>query len=77
LGANDFSYWDNPNSMLAPLGVNASSFANTGTITITSAAVPEPSTFAVLAMLGVGAIGRKLRQRKVLQTNLETSSSQN
>ena len=76
LGANDFSYWDNPNSMLAPLGINASSFANTGTITITSAAVPEPSTFAVLAMLGVGAIGRKLRQRKMLQTNLEPSSSQ-
>ncbi|MCX7397971.1 MAG: PEP-CTERM sorting domain-containing protein [Planctomycetales bacterium] len=66
---------DTLDDVFTPLNIDPlSSF--TGTITITSAAVPEPSTFAVLAMLGVGAIGRKLRQRKMLQTNLEPSSSQ-
>lgn len=64
-GANDFSYWDNGTDQLESLVIHASSFTNTGTITITSAAVPEPSTFAVMAMVGAGMIGRKLRRKKV------------
>ena len=44
---------------------NPVTFANFGTITIASAAVPEPSTFAVMAMFGAGVIGRRLRRRKV------------
>jgi hypothetical protein len=35
-----------------------------GTIMITSAAVPEPSTFVLMAMVGAGVVGRKLRRRK-------------
>jgi hypothetical protein len=68
LAANDFSFWDdsdpNPdNHEPMQLDIHASSFANIGEITITSAAVPEPSTFAIMAMVGAGVIGRKLRRR--------------
>jgi hypothetical protein len=53
----------------------ASSFS--GTITITAAAVPEPSTFAIMAVVGAGVAGRKLRRRKSteLQNALADSAS--
>ena len=66
---------DTVDDVFTPLNIDPLS-SLTGTITITSAAVPEPSTFAVIAMFGVGAIGRKLRQRKMLQTDREPLSSQ-
>lgn len=78
LGANDFSFWDDSdpdpsNHTLVSLGIDPESFTKLGTITITSAAVPEPSTFAIMAMVGVGVIGRKMRRRRL--TRGENSSS--
>lgn len=43
--------------------IDGSSFSNFGTITITSAAVPEPSTFALLAFLATAGISRRLYKR--------------
>lgn len=55
---------DNSGNVLTyQVGSNPSAFANLGTITIASAAVPEPSTFAIMAMVGAGVVGRKLRRR--------------
>lgn len=53
------------NFLTYQVGSDPASFTNLGTITITSAAVPEPSTFAIMAMVGAGVIARKLRRRKV------------
>jgi hypothetical protein len=54
------------NVLTYQVGSDPSAFVNFGTITITSAAVPEPSTFAVLAMVGAGVVGRQLRRRKAM-----------
>jgi hypothetical protein len=47
--------------------IDPDSFApgNFGTVTITSAAVPEPGTFGVLAVAAASVLGRRLRRRKV------------
>jgi len=56
-------------------GSDPSAFTNFGTITITSAAaVPEPSTFAFLAIAAVGFAGRRLRKKKA--ENLQAESSE-
>ena len=47
-------------SAIDPASFQSSNF---GTVTITSAAVPEPGTFAMLAIAGAGFIGRKWRRR--------------
>lgn len=69
LGANDFSFWDDSdpdpmNHSLVSWTIDPSSFTSFGTITIASAAVPEPGTFAVLSIAGIGLIGRRLRRRQ-------------
>jgi hypothetical protein len=54
-------------------GSDPSAFANFGTITITSAAVPEPSTFAIMAVVGAGVVGRKLRRKRAMQVEIDES----
>lgn len=64
------------NGLTYQVGSNPSAFANLGTITITSAAVPEPSTFAILGMIGAGMLGRNLRRRKSTEMeNVPTDSA--
>ena len=46
------------------LTIDPLSYFGSGTITIASAAVPEPSTFAVLAIASAAVIGKRLRRRK-------------
>jgi len=48
---------------------------NIGSITISSAVVPEPSTFALMAMVGAGVVGRKLRRRKTENLQVENTES--
>jgi hypothetical protein len=45
------------------LTIDPLSYSGSGTITITSAAVPEPSTLAVLAFVSATFIGRRWRRR--------------
>lgn len=47
------------------VGSDPSLFLNIGTITITSAAVPEPGTFAVLTFAAASWCGHRLRRRKI------------
>ena len=76
-GLSDFQLVDNmstPGDFLDDAYIDlaidpTSSFS--GTINITSAAVPEPSTFAIMAMVGAGVVGRKLRRRKTVLTETE------
>lgn len=43
--------------------IDAVSYANVGTITITSAAVPEPGTFALMGLVAAGGLYRRLRHK--------------
>ena len=52
------------NDTLNNLTIDPLSYFGSGTITIASAAVPEPSTFAVLAIASAAVIGKRLRRRK-------------
>lgn len=45
------------------LTIDALSYSGSGTITITSAAVPEPSTFAVLGFATITIVSRRWRRR--------------
>jgi hypothetical protein len=65
--ANDFSFWDNSDpdpGFHGPvsLDIAPSSLTNLGTITITSAAVPEPGTAGMLSLAAVALVGRRLRR---------------
>ncbi len=79
-GVSDFQFIDNNGTpgvfgddIITDLSLDPlSSFS--GTIMITSAAVPEPSTFAIMAMVGAGVVGRKLRRRKA--ENLQVGNTE-
>jgi hypothetical protein len=45
------------------LAIDPLSYSGSGTITITSAAVPEPSTFGVLGFASIAFIGKRWRRR--------------
>lgn len=64
---NDTTFFADNSANLLSFDANSNplAYVNFGTITIASAAVPEPSTFAIMAMAGAGVIGRVLRRRKV------------
>ena len=49
--------------LLNNLTIDPLSYSGSGTITITSAAVPEPSTFAVLGFASIAFIGKRWRRR--------------
>lgn len=55
--------------LLFALGSDPSAFANSGTITITSAAVPEPGTMGFLAVLSTTYLVRRFRRTKKTDTN--------
>ena len=57
------SYFEDTNSARIDVGLGTLS-SNVGSITISPAAVPEPSTFFIMAMVGAGLVGRKLRHRR-------------
>lgn len=50
---------------LSAIDSDSFDLSNFGTVTITSAAVPEPGTFGVLAVAAASVLGRRLRRRKV------------
>jgi len=70
-GATEF--WSDDLGTLSTIDPASSQLSNFGTVTITSAAVPEPGTFAVLAIAGVGFLGRKWQRRT--KTGLQIAES--
>ena len=72
--ANQGTLGDLSDDIVTPLGIDGDSFTSFGTITITSAAVPEPSTFAIMGLIAAGLFGKKLRRRKVGEVENSSSS---
>jgi hypothetical protein len=72
-GATDFSFWDDMGTPSplddGPTSLNISPLSSSGTITITSAAVPEPGTMGFLAVLSTTYLVRRFRRTKKTDTN--------
>ncbi|MFO0999028.1 MAG: PEP-CTERM sorting domain-containing protein [Planctomycetaceae bacterium] len=72
-GATDFSFWDDMGTPSplddGPTSLNISPLSSSGTITIASAAVPEPGTVAFLALLSTTYVARRFRRTKKKETN--------
>lgn len=62
-GATEF--WSDDEQTLSAIDPDSFELINSGMVTITSAAVPEPGTFGVLAIAAASVLGRRLRRRKV------------
>lgn len=80
----DFQFWDDmgtpgdlsddgPTSL--PIDLLLSDTSGTITIISGAAAVPEPGTFAVLAIAGVGFVGQRLRKKKTVKLLLESDAT--
>jgi hypothetical protein len=66
--------FDSTATSLTDGNFNSISFtANPGTITVTAAAVPEPSTFALCAIAAFGFLGFEWRRRRTLAANLPSA----